>query len=385
MASAAMPSPSSLIPASMSRKPRSAKKAPPRRRERKESPLAVLPWLALAGMALMWPTRAGKGSEAPSASALARLEPGRGRSAHWPLQIPWRGWRDILGRTWVSFNEDQIMTRAGAVTFFGLLALFPAVTVFVSLYGVFADVHDAEKQVVALASIAPRPAVIFLGEQMLRVSKDHPPQLTPAFALGVVLAIWSANSGMMALINALNAAYGEVEKRTWLRLTVHGLVFTVGAMAFTLFTIGAIVAFPLLLPGVRRAAAWFDVLRWPALVLVGGIALSIVYRYGPSRQHARWRWVSTGSALASLLWVAASVLFSWYVQTLGHYDRIYGPFAAAAGAMMWLWISTVILLFGAELNAQIEHQTAVDSTTGPPQPPGLRGAAVADGVGAATG
>ena len=368
----------------MSRTPRNARKDA-RKGRPKESALTALPWLALACMALVWPTRAGPGVESQPAAVLARIEPGRGRSARWPLQIPWRGWRDILGRTWVSFNEDQIMTRAGAVTFFGLLALFPAVSVFVSLYGVFADVHDAEKQVVALASIAPHPAVVFLGEQMLRVSKDHPPQVTPAFALGVVLAIWSANSGIMALINALNAAYGEVEKRSWLRLTLHGLVFTVGALAFTLFTIGSIVAFPLLLPGVRRAAAWFDLLRWPALVVVGGVALSVIYRYGPSRAHARWRWVTTGSALVSLAWVGASVLFSWYVSTLGHYDRIYGPFAAAAGAMMWLWISTVILLFGAELNAQIEHQTAVDSTTGPPMPPGLRGAAVADTVGEAKG
>lgn len=351
---------------------------------RKPSALGTLPWLALIGMALMWPTRAGKGTAALSVAELARIEPGRGRSARWPLQIPWRGWRDILWRTWVSFNEHQIMTRAGAVTFFGLLALFPAVTGFVSLYGVFADVQDAEKQIVALAAIAPRPAVVFLGEQMLRVSQAHPAQFSAGFIFGVVLAIWSANSGIMALINALNAAYGEVEKRSWLRLTLHGLVFTVGVMAFALFTVGAIVAFPLLLPGVRRAAAWFDILRWPALILVGGIALSIVYRYGPSRQHARWRWVSTGSAAASLLWVAASVLFSWYLSTLGHYDRIYGPFAAAAAAMMWLWISAVILLFGAELNAQIEHQTAVDSTTGPPLPPGLRGAAVADNLGAAT-
>ena len=152
----------------MSRRPRSTKKAPQKRRS--HGALATLPWLALAGMALFWPARAGKGSQALSAAALARMEPGRGRSARWPLQIPWRGWRDILRRTWVSFNDHQIMTRAGAVTFFGLLALFPAVTGFVSLYGVFADVQDAEKQVVALASIAPRPAVIFLGEQMLRFS-----------------------------------------------------------------------------------------------------------------------------------------------------------------------------------------------------------------------
>lgn len=337
----------------MSRKPRLAERGAP-----KPAALTAAPWIALALMALMWPSRDGL-----ARSGDARIEqigPGRGRAARGPMQIPLRGWRDILWRTWVNFNTDQIMTRAGAVTFFGLLALFPGVTVFVSLYGLFADVHDAQKQILALAAIAPHPAVVFLGEQMIRISAQHPSQLSLAFALGLALSIWSANSGMLALISALNAAYGEQEKRSWLRLTVHALIFTVGALIFVVFGVGAVVAFPLLLPWVRRAAAWFDVLRWPALVLLTAVGLSVVYRYGPCRPHGRWRWTSVGGAVSSALWVAASVCLSWWISSLSHYDRIYGPFAAVAGAMVWMWVSATIVLLGAELNAAIERQTSAD-------------------------
>ena len=315
-------------------------------------------------MALMWPSP--EGSAEGEAAKVRRIGPGRGRAARGPMQIPLRGWRDILGRTWVNFNTDQIMTRAGAVTFFALLALFPGVTVFVSLYGLFADVHEAQRQILGLAAIAPHPAVVFLGEQMIRISVQHPSQLSLAFGLGLVLSIWSANSGMLALINALNAAYGEQEKRSWPRLTLHALVFTVGALIFVVFGVGAVVAFPLLLPWVRHAAAWFDVLRWPTLVLLTAVALSVVYRYGPCRPHGRWRWTSVGGTVSSVLWVAASVCLSWWISSLGHYDRIYGPFAAVAGAMVWMWISTTIVLFGAELNAAIEHQTTGIVTTPPP-------------------
>jgi len=338
----------------MFRKPRDAPK---------QAALAAAPWIALALMFLMWPSR--KRLVGGEPTEVQQIGSGRGRAARGPMQIPMRGWRDILRRAWTNFNADQIMTRAGAVTFFGLLALFPGVTVFVSLYGLFADVHDAQKQILALAAIAPHPAVVFLGEQMIRISVQHPSQLSLAFAFGLVISIWSANSGMLALINALNAAYGEQERRSWLRLTVHALIFTVGALIFVVFGVGAVVAFPLLLPWVRRAAAWFDVLRWPALVVLTAVALSVVYRYGPCRPHGRWRWTSVGGAVSSILWVGASVALSWWISSLGHYDRIYGPFAAVAGAMVWMWISTTIVLFGAELNAAIEHQTTGIVTTGP--------------------
>jgi membrane protein len=311
------------------------------------------------------------------------LQPGRGRLARSPHEIPPRGWADILWRTWREFNKDQITAVAGGVTFFGLLALFPGLAAFVSLYGLFADFHDAVSHVEALAMVAPHDAVVFIGAQMIRLAEARPSTLSLAFAVSLALSLWSASAGVRALFNGLNVAYGEQEKRSYARRVAITLVFTLGALAFLLVCVGALVAVPLLLPVVTAAAPWLDLLRWPALLVLTTLGLAVVYRYGPSREHARWRWITWGSAIAALLWLGASLAFSWYMSNLAHYDRTYGSFGAAAGAMTWAWMSVVIVLFGAELNAEIEHQTAVDSTTGPPKPLGLRGARMADTVGRA--
>ncbi|HEY5411479.1 MAG TPA: YihY/virulence factor BrkB family protein, partial [Caulobacteraceae bacterium] len=301
--------------------------------------------------------------------------------AHTPSQIPPRGWRDILWRTWKAFNKDNISSVGGGVTFFTLLALFPGLAAFVSLYGLFADFNDAVKQIEALAAIAPHDAVVFIGAQMIRVSEQRQSTLGVAFLISVLLSLWSANNGVKAFLNGLNIAYGETEKRSFLILTLHSLAFTVGGLVLVLIGVGVVVAAPALLPGLDDTGPLIGVLRWPALLVLTILVLAVVYRYGPSRQHARWRWVTWGAAAAAMLWMAASLAFSWYMSNLAHYDRTYGSFGAAAGAITWLWMSVVIVLFGAELDAEIEHQTAVDSTTGAPLPMGRRGAVMADTVG----
>ena len=316
-------------------------------------------------------------------SAVTRLQPGRGRDACSPREIPWRGWRDILWRTCREFQRDQIPTVASGVTFFGLLALFPGLAAFVTLYGLFADFHDAVEHVEALASLAPKDAVVFIGAQMIRISEQRPSTLSLAFVISLVLSIWSANSGVKALFNGLNIAYGETEKRGYLRLTLYSLIFTLGGLIFLLACVGALMIAPLIAPGLERGGPWQALIRWPALLTATMAGLAMLYRYGPSREHARWRWITWGSAAAAALWLAASLAFSWYVSNLAHYDRVYGSFGAAAGALTWAWMSVVIVLFGAELNAEIEHQTAMDSTTGEAKPMGLRGAAMADTIGKA--
>ncbi len=337
-------------------------------------------WLVVAMLLLFWPRRA-EGDRPPSEHKVEALQPGRGRSARSPGQIPPRGWRDILWRTLKEFNKDNILSVGGGVTFFALLALFPGLAAFVALYGLFADFNDAVKQIEALAAVVPHDAVVFIGAQMIRIAEERGSTLSVAFVVTLALSLWSANGGMKAFLNGLNIAYGETEKRGFVKLTLHSLAFTVGGLLLLLLAVIMVVLLPVALPVLDDAGPLLSVLRWPGMVILMMLVLGVVYRYGPSREHARWRWVTWGSVAAAVLWVAASLAFSWYMSNLAHYDRTYGSFGAVAGAMTWLWMSVVIVLFGAELNAEIEHQTAVDSTTGAPLPMGRRGAAMADSIG----
>jgi membrane protein len=347
------------------------------RRNRKAS-WRMLPWMALAIMTALWPTPA-RGEELTQSNA-ARLQPGRGRNAASPAH-PARGWKDVLWRTWKELNHDRITRLSGGVTFFGLLALFPGLATFVSLYGLFADVGTAEKQLAILAGVLPADILTFIGKQMLNIAKARDSSLGVTFVVGLVLSLWSANSGMKALFDALNIAYGEREKRSFVKLTAVSLAFTVAAVAFMLLATAALVVLPLLFSYLGFGKSTLGLLRWPIL-LVGMVAgLAFVYRYGPSREHARWQWVSWGGVLASVLWLCASLLFSWYMSNFAHYDRTYGALGAVVGGMTWMWLSTIIVLLGAELNAELEHQTSCDSTTGSPLPMGTRGAAMADTLG----
>ncbi|MFL4998997.1 MAG: YihY/virulence factor BrkB family protein, partial [Xanthobacteraceae bacterium] len=206
------------------------------------------------------------------------------------------------------------------------------------------------------------------------------------FAFGLGLAVWSANAGMKSVIDALNVVYDEKEKRSFIELNLLSLGFTVGAIAALLMAIGAVVVFPLVLAHFGfgdMSETLIGILRWPALLVLVLLGLAILYRFGPSRREPRWQWVSVGSLFAAIAWLAGSALFSWYLGTFAHYDETYGSLGAAIGLMMWMWLSVIVILVGAELNSEIEHQTARDSTVGVEKPLGTRGAAMADTVGAA--
>ena len=315
------------------------------------------------------------------------LEPERGRDAKSPFAMPLKGWKDVLLRTWKEFNDDQIAAVAGGVTFFGLLALFPAMAAFVSLYGLFADVGQAREQLRLLAGFLPHDILTFVGDEMVRIAGGEHATLGFTFAVSLLFSLWSANGAVKALFHGLNIAYEERETRGLVKLNLISLAFTLGAIVFAILAVGGVVVAPVALGylGLDAGAASLALLRWPALlvILVGG--LSLVYRYGPSRERPRWLWLTPGGLAAGLLWVAASLLFSWYVANFAHYDKTYGSLGAVIGFMFWLWYSTIIILFGAELNAELEHQTAVDTTTGAPQPLGARGARMADTLGAVRG
>ena len=284
-----------------------------------------------------------------------------GHDADSPLEIPARGWRDIAKRTFVEFNGDRIPAVAAGVGFYGILALFPALAAFVSFFGLFADIGDAREALNLLAGLAPAESLKFIGDEMVRIGAIHPAQLGVTFFVSALISIWSANAGIKALIGGLNVAYEERETRNILKLNLVSLAFTVGAIAMAVVSTGAIVATPIAesMIGLEPIKP-LVLLRWPALLLAVMAILAILYRYGPSRPHARWRWVSPGSIFAGACWLLVSVGFSFYVGAFGHYDRTYGSLGAIVGCMVWLWMSVIVVLLGAELNSEVERQGDVD-------------------------
>jgi membrane protein len=234
--------------------------------------------------------------------------------------------------------------------------------------------------------VIPDGVLALLGDELFRVSWQREERLGLAFVIALGIALWSANSGVAALFDALNVVYKEREKRSIVRFYATTLLFTIGGVLFVLASLAVVVVLPAAL-GLFGAATQTErvlgILRWPVLLLAMILALALVYRFGPSRRVARWRWVSWGSVVAAVVWIGASMLFSWYVASFDSYNRIYGTLGAGIGLVTWIWLSVIVVLIGAELNAETEHQTARDTTEGRPQPLGTRGAVVADTIGEA--
>jgi membrane protein len=327
-------------------------------------------------------------SPAARGGACAReiSQPGRGRLSSNPFQIPWAGWKDILWRTYVRTDEDRLLATAAGVVFFGLLAVFPAITALVSCYGLFANPSTIGANLQTLALMLPEGSFQIVQDQIARVLDKGHTALGATFLFGLGFAIWSANAGMKAVIDALNVVYEEREKRSFVRLNLLTLALTSGGIAALLLMVSAVVAFPLALDrlGLQPETQFIvGLARWPLLFVILLGALGILYRFGPSRRAARWEWLSVGTLTAALLWIVGSALLSWYLSNFGHYTATYGSLGAAIGLMMWMWMSAIIVLCGAELNSEIEHQTALDSTVGHPRPLGARGALMADTLGPA--
>jgi membrane protein len=311
-------------------------------------------------------------------------EPGRGRLAAGPWDIPARGWRDILWRVVLEIGADRLPSVAGGVTFFALLAIFPAIGAFVSLYGLFADIATVQTQLQQMSGVFPASVVQIVGDQMLRLAGEREGRLTVALILSLVLSTWSANNGVRALVEGLNIAYDEDERRPLWKVTLVTYAATFGALVFLALVAGLLVAIPAAMAWLGLAEGLWAPLRWLLVFVLAATAFSLAYRYAPCRARARWRWVTIGAVSAAAVWLAGSLAFSLYMTALAPLDATYGPLGAVIGFMIWVWCSVMVLLLGAELNAEIEHQTALDSTTGPERPLGERGAAMADTVGAAS-
>jgi len=309
---------------------------------------------------------------------------GHGRSASTPSEIPVRGWKDILLRVYEGISNDRILANAAAVVFYALLALFPGIAALVSIYGMFADPQTITQHLDTAPGLLPGGAIDVIRDQLSRLAAQPRATLGVSFVIGLGISLWSANGGIKALFDALNVVYEEKEKRSFLLLNALSLGFTIGMLAFLLIAIAGIIALPIALdylPGFMGSI--LNIARWPVLLVIVALALSMLYRYGPSRRKLRWRWITWGSAFATVVWLGASGLFSWYAANFGNFNKTYGSLGAVIGFMTWMWLSIIVILIGAKLNAETEHQTARDSTEGRRKPVGARQAKMADTVGPA--
>ncbi len=315
-------------------------------------------------------------------------EDAHGRRARSPREIPARGWKDVLYRVKDQITEDRVMLVAAGVTFYLLLALIPGLTALVSIYGLFTDPEAVQSHLDMFEGIIPGGGMDILRSQLERITEQAGSTLGFAFAGSLAVSLWSANAGIKSMFEAMNIAYGEREKRSFLKLNAVSLTFTVALILVVIAALAATVLLPPILGSIGLGAGAQTWTRWGGLALAGLLAvagLAALYRFGPSRDRAQWRWITPGAVLTVIVWVIASALFSWYAANMGSYNATYGSLGSLIGFLFWIWISMNIVVVGAELNAELEHQTVRDSTEGEREPMGVRGAEVADTLGETRG
>lgn len=307
-----------------------------------------------------------------------------GRFAESPSEIPAKGWKDVLWRVYSEVMADRVTLIAAGATYYIVLSIFPGMGVLVSVYGLLSDPADIARQMSFLRDILPPGSFDLLQPQLQALASKGQSQLSFAFLVSLLLALWSATAGVKALFDAMNVAYGETEKRSFIRLNLQALGFTLGAVAVAILLVVVVGLVPLLLQLLyldRASETLAKLGRWPFVLLLTASATIVLYRYGPSREDAKLRWLTWGAAFSTMAWAATTTLFSIYLLNFASYDATYGTLGALVAFMVWIWLSITILIVGAELNAELEHQTTCDSTTGPALPMGSRGAVMADTVG----
>jgi membrane protein len=296
---------------------------------------------------------------APSDHAPADVEGGGQNQT--PLPPPARrGWTDVLLRVYRGISDDRMLLVAAGVTFYAILALFPGIGTIVSIYGVFADPSSIVAHLDTLSGFAPGGAVDVLREQLTRLAHQDKTALGFGFAVSLIIGMWSANAGVSALFEALTTVYEEHEKRSLVKYYATTLAFTAGGVVLVQLLLAMLVVMPLILdhiPNPGGTAVVLKIIRWPILLVLVATALSVVYRYGPSRRALQWRWITRGSAFAAVTWLAASALFSWYVANFGSYNKIYGSLGASIGFMTWMWVSLIVVLVGAKLDDELERRS----------------------------
>jgi membrane protein len=325
--------------------------------------LAAAPIAMLAGAGVL----ALRGSEAKDRAGRPVADR-PGRDARSPFQIPPKGWKQILARTRKEFADDQVPMIAAGVSFYTLLAIFPGLAAFASLYGLFSDVGQVQHHLAVLSVILPGSAVQFFGQQMIRMAEAQKGGLSLTFVVGLLTSIWSANGAVKALMTGLNIAYEAQEKRSFIRRLLISMAFTLGFLVFGLAAIAVLGAGPAVEAYAGPHAAFIlNIVSWPILLAAMGIGIALLYRFAPDRPRARLEWITPGSLAALTLWLVVSALFSLYVGNFAHYDKTYGSLGAVVGFMMWNWLTDVVILAGAELNSEVERQSALSPSAGTPR------------------
>jgi membrane protein len=312
---------------------------------------------------------------APSAQELPGIQ------AENPTEIPWRGWKQILKRSWAENKADNMPIIAGGVAFFGFLSIFPALIALISIYGLVASPETVAKQVENLSKQLPHSAADLIGEQLKSIVSNSGSALSISLVVSILAALWSASGGMGNLITAVNLAYDEVEARNFVKLKLTSLALTLGAIVFVLITFGLVAVVPAVISALPLGIVGTilaQVATWVVLLGVFAGALAVLYRVAPDRDAPKFRWVSLGAVVVTLVWAAVSVGFALYVNNFGSYDKTYGAIAGVIVLMLWLYLTCYLVLLGAEINSEAEHQTAHDTTKGEPEPMGSRDAKMAD-------
>jgi membrane protein len=269
----------------------------------------------------------------------------------------------VLRRVWHKLIDNHLSILAAGVAFYGFLSLFPGLVALVSLYGMIADPVAVEQEIEDLSGFLPAAAADLVSGQLRAITAHSNASLSYTFAIGLAIAWWSASSAMKALMEALNIAYGEAERRGVLRFNVEALLLTLGAIAMLILALVGVVVVPIVLQFLEELGLPAELggllafARWPILALFILGALAVLYRFGPSRARPRWRWISWGAAVTTALWLLGSFVFSAYVAGFGSYDRMYGSLAAVAVLMLWLELSTFLIILGAQLDAELEPRS----------------------------
>lgn len=306
----------------------------------------------------------------------------RGRQAEKPTELPKAGWRDILLRVKREISHDNLSIVAAGIVYYTFLAMVPALVAVIAIYGLVATPADITNHLQVLAQVAPPDIMPMLEEQMTRIASDKQSAGLGAI-LGIAIALFGSSKAVRALMTGLNITYDEQEERGFIKLYATSLVLTLGGIVGILALLALLTVLPSLLEALPLTSFLEQALiivRWPVLVLLFAFALAILYRFGPCRDGAQWRWLSWGAAVAASLWLLVSIGFSLYVTYFGNYDKVYGPLGAIVVFLMWLYLTMFVILVGAELNAEMERQTERDTTQGDPEPRGERDAHAADTV-----